>query len=86
MKPEVNDNSSYGNIKVERLGDTVSSKPALYAIGAIGGSILLLGLLSAPFLVVPASRKLGSLPWMVCIMCLCLMNTMVDIILILGYP
>jgi hypothetical protein len=31
----------------------------------LGGSLLLLTVLSAPFLIVPASRKLGSLPWMV---------------------
>jgi hypothetical protein len=34
-------------------------------LGVIGGSILVLSVLSAPFLLVPASRKLGSLPWMV---------------------
>jgi hypothetical protein len=34
-------------------------------LGAIGGTIVILSLLASPFLLVPASKKLGSLPWMV---------------------
>ncbi|KAJ1429869.1 hypothetical protein B484DRAFT_418986 [Ochromonadaceae sp. CCMP2298] len=40
------------------------SLPVLVGAGMLGGSLLLLTVLSAPFLIVPASRKLGSLPWM----------------------
>eukprot|EP01032_Pedospumella_encystans_P013169 gene13169-15177_t len=50
-----------GDVSGESKGSTTS---VMVGLGAIGGSIILISLLAAPFLVVPASRKLGSLPWM----------------------
>jgi len=52
-----------GEVTGEPKSNTTS---VMVGLGAIGGSIILISLLAAPFLVVPASRKLGSLPWMVC--------------------
>jgi hypothetical protein len=41
-----------------------NSKIFLYGAALIGGSALILSILASPFLLVPASRKLGEIPWM----------------------
>lgn len=38
---------------------------ALAVAGAIGGTAVLCTVLSAPFIVIPAFRRLGAIPWMV---------------------
>ena len=38
---------------------------ALMVAGAIGGSAVLCTVLSSPFIVIPAFRRLGAIPWMV---------------------
>ena len=46
--------------------ETVENNRAIIAISVIGGSAVVVTALCAPFLVVPAFRKLGGIPWMVC--------------------
>ena len=41
-----------------------SNAPALALVGAIGGTAVVFSVLSAPFLVIPAFRRLGAIPWM----------------------
>ena len=38
--------------------------PAWAIVGVIGGSAVAFTVLSAPFLVIPAFRRLGAIPWM----------------------
>jgi len=46
-------------------GSVENKKILLYtSLATVGGSIVLLSVIAAPFLIVPASKKLGSLPWM----------------------
>lgn len=42
-----------------------SDNHGLLAIGVVGGCLTAITILAAPFLLIPASKRLGSLPWMV---------------------
>ena len=43
---------------------TNANLPALALVGVVGGSAIVFSVLSAPFLVIPAFRRLGAIPWM----------------------
>lgn len=43
---------------------TNSNVSALAIVGVVGGTAVAFSVLSAPFLVIPAFRRLGAIPWM----------------------
>ena len=46
------------------MKSTNSNVPALALVGVVGGTAVVFSVLSAPFLVIPAFRRLGAIPWM----------------------